>query len=431
MFLSNPSFVLAILAASSFLTLSVSAQNFVYYGGYPATTDVAEVAAKDLIQKKLESILKVEEGGDACANVVSAKEYYLNGDGEFLKDLPTYTKSNSLIKNMYEDYYEEGYATSWVTAALSGSSYRNNDFGDFAMTSPCVGQQESGKKGTAYLGGNLEVNQYMEKASKLIDDDCINQLNGCTEATEAWNEAAAFFVGSLEGRDGLNVDEGGKQVGKQLFALGDKRCANYNKCGINGDEGAGVAKTNLVIINLFQKGAGMVFSGDQDGLQKCIKEINNQILITFIQGTLRYAHKLAERDTPVGDLLAKEMGEGATFAASALPQLWAISKGAADIVEKMFKIGPDGPGANGELDFEKVHLAFACNYPQMGISCSEIGGLDDGVAAFEPCPFEIEFKSACDKKPFSLKGKFKKGICKKYIKKKNKKVFTRGEGTSS
>mmetsp|Transcript_6314 Transcript_6314/g.7260 ORF Transcript_6314/g.7260 Transcript_6314/m.7260 type:complete len:436 (+) Transcript_6314:593-1900(+) len=427
MFLSNPSIVLAILATSSFLKVSVS-QEIEYYGGYPATTDVQGIAEKDKIQAEFQTLLGGKEDGgdplDLCGNVGRGKDFYLKGEGSFLRDLPTYDSTNSLIRNMYEEYYEPGYATTFVTNALKGEKYKDWDFGDFDMTSPCVGQQEGAKKGTAYLGGFLELNQLMEKASKEIEDGCINQSKGdaiCSDATNSWNEAAAWFVGSLEGPRGFGFspDFGG---GYQLFALGDKRCSNYNNCGPKGDLGGGnIAKTNIHIIALFQKGAGLVFSGDLDGLQKCIKEINNQILVTFIQGTLRYAHKLGER----GSTLAKELGEGVTFAAAALPQLWAINTKAASEVKKMFKIGAGSKASKGKLNFKKVRMAFMCNYPEMGISCSEVGTLydtaDPPVQACEPnIPYKTKCSSNNDKKEF-------KKLCEDYTKGKykNKLVFTR------
>merc|ERR1712238_216197 len=185
-FLSNPSFVLAILAASSFLTLSVSAEgDFTYYGGYPATTDVKEIAIKDLIQKEFQDILGGKDNGEEdefCKNVERGEKYYFEQEGKFLKDLPTYTSTNSRMMNMYEDYYEKGYATLWVSAALEGGESQGNDFGNWGdvYQEPRIGQQEASKKGTAYLGGFLEVNQYMEQASAEIKDGCIYQEAGNT-----------------------------------------------------------------------------------------------------------------------------------------------------------------------------------------------------------------------------------------------------------
>jgi len=245
----------------------------------------------------------------------------------------------------------------------------------------------------------------MEQASAEIKDGCIYQEAGntCMNAITAWNKAAAFYVGSLEGPKG-------EEDGFQMFALGDKRCANYMNCGPGADDGGGVGKTNIIAISLFQKGAGLVFSGDFMGLQKCIKEINEQMLVMFVQGTLRYAHKLGKR----GSDLAKELGEGATFAAAVLPQLAAVNTKAAKTIKKEFQIGENGIPDKGKFDFDKVHLALACNYYEMGISCSEVGTLVDkqDPPAFLKCNLGIPQKNECglkkkDKKTFKKKcGKF-------------------------
>jgi len=414
MFLSNPSFVLAILATSSFVTLSVSADGgtFNYLGGFPATTDVQEIANKDTIQAEFQELLAGKEDGgdttDLCGNLERGKDFYFDDQGQFLKDLPTYTETNSRMMNMYESYYEKGYATLWVSAALEGGVYQGNNFGEWGdnMLTPCIGQQEAAKKGTAYIAGLLEVNQYMEQASAEIANGCVYQEAGstCMDAIEAWNKAAAFYVGSMEGTKG----EGS---GYQIFALGDKRCQNYENCGPNGDSPGGVARTNIVAISLFQKGAGLVFSGDLEGLQKCIKEINDSVLVMLVQGTLRYAHKLGVR----GSFLAKELGEGSTFAAALLPQLAAVNTKAAKTIRKEFQIGAKGKTNKKKFSFEKVHLTLACNYFEMGISCAEVGSLIDGLipAAFEQCDLKIPQKSVCD---FSKKKqkKFEK-VCKKYM----------------
>merc|ERR1712238_613835 len=348
------------------------------------------------------------EEDEFCKNVERGEKYYFEQEGKILKDLPTYTSTNSRMMNMYEDYYEKGYATLWVSAALEGGEYQGNDFGNWGdvYQEPCIGQQEASKKGTAYLGGFLEVNQYMEQASQEIKDGCIYQEAGntCMNAITAWNKAAAFYVGSLEGPKG-------EEDGFQMFALGDKRCANYMNCGPGADDGGGVGKTNIIAISLFQKGAGLVFSDDFTGLQKCIKEINEQMLVMFVQGTLRYAHKLGKR----GSDLAKELGEGATFAAAFLPQLAAVNTKAAKTIRKEFQIGAKGKTNKKKFSFEKVHLTLACNYFEMGISCAEVGSLIDGLipAAFEQCDLKIPQKSVCG---FSKKQKKKfEKVCKKYM----------------
>jgi len=448
MFLSNPRFVLALLAVSSYFgnfLLSVSAvdsgENYFMYGGYTSTTDVDATAGRDLIQKQFESELK-KEPLDLCANLEGATEFF---DDSSLKNIPTYDETNSKIFNIFSKFYkEDDYAKKWAQAALEEGEFFDNDFGDWGtMTAddddeergPCIGNVESAKKGTAYLSGLLEVNQYMEEAIEIIrkDDKCILQFDDCEDAIIAWNKAAAYFVGSLEGAKGVfeSVDEDTgdtipeKPYGKMLYALGDKRCRNFKKCGRNADSDSKdvPSKTNIVSIALFQKGAGFVFAGDFDSLEKTINEINAQILITVIQGSLRYGYRLGDYQETSGtkdrSTSAKELGEGATFASCAAPQLWAIDKKAGKIVSEQYQIGPKGPASKGEFDFVKVRTAFECNYEKLGISCDEVGALWDG---------ESDFLSRQCTDPKSCKKRDKNSIptkkeCKPYTKKKNKTDF--------
>jgi len=284
------------------------------------------------------------------------------------------------------------------------------------------------------------VNQYMEQASELIRDNCVSQFEPCEDlkinAAIAGNKAAAFFVGSLEGAKGVFVstDVNGNEIpvkpyGKMLYALGDKRCRNFRKCGVNADSDAKnlPSKTNIVTIALFQKGAGFVFAGDVESLQKTIKEINTQILITFIQGSLRYGYRLGDYEGNIRSEKGKELGEGATFAACAAPQLWAIDKKAGKFVSKEYEIGPDGPASENEFDFVGVRNAFECNYEKLGISCDEVGALWDDAAATEPKSRQCKDLKEC-KKRGNNSDKFDptKDECKPYTKKKNNKDFSPG-----
>jgi len=396
MFLSNPRFVLAILAVSSFGNFpSVSAErktDYFMYGGYMSTTDVEAIAARDEIQKDFEELGLADDS--FCNNLVNAEEFFdgtlddQQDPSTFLKDIPTYTGTQSQIFKIFSEFYgidsiTDNYARKWAKAALSGGEFFLNNFGDWGtMNDSCYGQLKAAFRGTAYLSGLLEVNQYMEQASELIrNDNCVLQFQDCEDAVNAWNKAAAFFVGSLEGAKGVFVttyDSGKKPYGKMLYALGDKRCRNFMKCGVNADSGARnlPSKTNIVSIALFQKGAGFVFAGDVDSLQKTIQEINAQILITFIQGSLRYGWKFGLGNT-MRSKKADVLAEAATYAACAAPQLWKINKKAGKFVSRQYKIGPEGPASKSEFDFKAVRNAFECNYKELGISCDEVGALWD------------------------------------------------------
>jgi len=90
----------------------------------------------------------------------------------------------------------------------------------------------------------------------------------------------------------------------------------------------------------------------------------SQMTVPLVQGTLRYAYKMAALSGG-----AKEKGEGAVFAAAVLPQLHACDAEAATTVYSNMHIGASS------TDFTKVKAAFEGCYAAMGITCADIGGL--------------------------------------------------------
>eukprot|EP00966_Prymnesium_polylepis_P323861 7379992-Prymnesium_polylepis.1 len=86
--------------------------------------------------------------------------------------------------------------------------------------------------------------------------------------------------------------------------------------------------------------------------------------VPLIQGTLRYAYKMAYLQG--GD---KENAEGATFAAGALPRLAYCEAAAASTVYDNIKIG------RTSTDFVAVKSAFERNYACLNITCADVGGL--------------------------------------------------------
>jgi len=388
MFLSNSCYVLAIVVSSSLFDLS-SAADFPRIAGYKPTTDVEEVLDQDLIQAKFQEIL----GDESCSSVDAGLTYY-EGDGSLLKNLPTYKENKGAIWNLYEQYYgSKDFCDEWVTKALKGGVFKFDngkvDFSKFPGNlgdkddpdGECVGREECAKKATAYICGYINVFQYLEKAVVKIEEGegCVEQKGGCTTASKAWDSAVAFFVGSAEGVDGNNTGGpgGGGQYGTQFYALGDKRCDDFRTCGATGDtaDRSTPSKANILMLGLFQQGASAIYAGDVTNARAIIKKINIQAAVPFIQGTLRYAYRLgqAKGNKPKD----KEVAEGGTFLAGALPQLWKCDKKAAKIVFKELQIGSKKVN-KGKTNFKKVLKAFECNYECLGITCAQIGVLFDG-----------------------------------------------------
>jgi hypothetical protein len=270
----------------------------------------------------------------------------------------------------------------------------------------------------------------LEEAVATVEagDGCVEQLDGCTDASEAWDKAVAFYVGSLEGVDGGNDPNGkpgsGGTYGKQLYALGDKRCDDYRTCSASGDTAnrGTPSKANILIIGLFQQGAAAIYAGDVDNARTIIKNINTQAAVPLIQATLRYAWRMGE-----GSTKDKEIAEGRTFLAGALPQLWKCDKNAAKLVLRQLEIGSEIVNT-GTTDFNQVLRAFECNYECLGITCEQIGALYDGDEfdadpnlGFGTPTVKPRFPKCQDRKNLCKRlSKKDKKRCKKYIKSPNK-----------
>lgn len=96
--------------------------------------------------------------------------------------------------------------------------------------------------------------------------------------------------------------------------------------------------------------------------------------IPLIQGTLRYAYKVAKLSG--GDT---EKGEGAIFAAAIVPRVHACSSTDGDTIMNNMKIGASS------TSFEAVKTAFEKNYVCMSITCKQVGGLWNSISNdYEP-----------------------------------------------
>uniref|UniRef100_A0A6U9WM99 Alginate lyase domain-containing protein n=2 Tax=Pseudo-nitzschia australis TaxID=44445 RepID=A0A6U9WM99_9STRA len=416
-FVSKPRMAIAILAVSSF----TGAQAGQRIAGYYAETDVSDVIEKDLIQKEFETLM----GEEDCDSLENGKEFYTNGDGKFLADLPTYTDKVSPHVATAQSYFQDQYFwDTWVTAALNKedtafergnakfTAFPNNIDDDGG----CVGFEEGAKKFSNYVAGMVEIFQFTQAAIDLAAKGCSAQTDGCKDAISMWDNAVAYFVGSLEGEDGNQGTAEDGSYGKSVYTLADKRCDDYAKCGVDGKSTMKdvPSKANLVLINLFAQGAQAIWSGDAMEAKKIATKIDQKMSVPFIQGTLRYTYRLGN-----GSTKDKEVAEGYTFAMGVLPKLWKCSAAAAELVESELGIG-QGTAGTKNVDFKAVEAAFQCNYNCMGVLCSEVGSLFDGddSARLKACK---DPKKVCGRE----KKKFKK-FCKIYRGKGGKTKFKPG-----
>lgn len=256
----------------------------------------------------------------------------------------------------YYNYYKAfDYSDRYVLGAIDQQKvmFANNGK-DFSRWNSVVARGEAAKKGSQYMGVYMYVIRELEDAKADCKSGCVD----CNDdPVHAWDEGVAFYTGSLEGSDGSGD-------GDFLYSLADKRCSNFMTCGENGGAGSGTAKVNHDIFDLFAKGQGYILAGECDKLTSVISDITTHMRIPLVQGSLRYAYKVAELNG--GE---KEKAEGDVFTAAILPVVHDCDEGAARVIEKNMDY------QSSMTDQAAVKKAYESVYSCMGISCADVGGL--------------------------------------------------------
>lgn len=246
-----------------------------------------------------------------------------------------------------------------------------------SINTPPPPTTEAVKKGTAYMSVFMYVIREMRDAiddcNVACDLECTAGDSSCTqcndEAVKAWDEAVAFYTGSLaedEDHDG----------GYLLYSLANKRGLNF------GTHTQGMSWVNTEIFEQFHEGNKQLAKRNCNNALKNVERISQLMNVPLIQGTLRYAHKLSEfgsvaRDD--ADSIEKHNAEGATFAAAVLPALHKCNTNAARTVYKNMQVGKK------RADYQAVKQAFESNYDCLGITCEDVGGvLNDSSEFFLP-----------------------------------------------
>lgn len=262
----------------------------------------------------------------------------------------------------FVDYYGAyDYGDEWVMAGFEGRKTNfknfNNDFGAYGFD----GKGQIIKKGTAYVIVWMYVIREMEDAL----DDC---QEGCTIANcnddpvHAWDEAVAFYTGTLEGTDGSGS-------GKFPYALADKRCGNFKTCGDMADSTTGGSWVNINIFDNFRQGQAKLARGECASARANKEAIESLMYIPLIQGTLRYAWK-----TDNEAYSEKAEAEGVIFYAGIAPMIHKCNPESAQIIADNMVAGQAGTAQYGV-----VKAAFESVYDCLGIDGATVGGYFDAA----------------------------------------------------
>merc|ERR1719401_2601941 len=266
-----------------------------------------------------------------------------------------------MYKKFYDYYGQYDYGNQIVLAAFAGTETNfknfNNDFGLYNYE----GKEQVIKKATAFIVIWMYVIRELEDALDDCKEACT--IENCNDdPVHAWDEAVAFYTGSLELSDGSGS-------GKLAYALADKRCSNFKTCGDMGDQTSGTSKVNLDIFQNFDIGQAKLAKGECNSAREQKEIIEKLMLVPLIQGTLRYAYK-----TDKEPFSEKAEAEGTVFALAVAPVVYDCDQAAGTLIADNMKAGQAGTA-----DFAAVKSAFESTYDCMGIDGAMVGGLYDAA----------------------------------------------------
>mmetsp|Transcript_21553 Transcript_21553/g.32074 ORF Transcript_21553/g.32074 Transcript_21553/m.32074 type:complete len:440 (+) Transcript_21553:115-1434(+) len=342
---------------------------------YEPNTDVVPHSKIDLDQQNVDSFA-------SAYNFTAAYRWYSEGGNSIKSDMSIRTLqgfSTGAGAKMQSNEFFILYAGWWGN--YFGQNSAVNDYADRFITDGCMAtgqfdgapdaaRAELCKKGSSYQALWMYVIWEMTDA---VNDCQLGDLANNGGAAHAWDEAVAFYSGSLEGTDGSGT-------GAAIHALAEKRCRNFGTCDEDGN-----ARSNDDAIQLFKEGQDALLAGKCQDTKLIRNKIVAKMTVPLIQGTIRYAYR-SDPNGPIkgGD---KDRAEGWAFAAAVLPQINNCDKDvAAEVIENMIWNASTPVTDGGSYVKEQLEKVYEC----LGITCSEVGGLrnnaDTGyISGYEPC----------------------------------------------
>ena len=285
---------------------------------------------------------------------------------------------------VYKAYWgsQINYADTFVQDAASG-------------TLPAEMKKELIKKGIVYQGLWMQVVHNLDKGQR----DCDVKL---------WDTGMAYYFGSLEGEYQTSADIASK--GNLLYALAQKRCADFGTCATTTDSSTIAAVNDKVQSAAIDGSENYLYhqvACNDAGLVLAFNGMVSQMTVPLVQGMLKYAWKadpanedscagqagndaatVATNDVSANTDCAKAWAEGWAFAAAVLPQVHKCYFTAATTIRANLDVASTtGPMKDG---IAAVKDAIESVYDCLGISCTDVGAYQSsGVvyAGMDACTF--------------------------------------------
>ena len=299
----------------------------------------------------------------------AALDYYQYGynsvtDDQFLslQDLATSpTRANVTTQfGLFSDYFGkiDNYGDVMILDMFNNANQFNG--ANTAQTAEAI-------KGT--LTNMIMYMAVLEKAFGAVSVCRRGGSNSTDTAVFLFDQAVAFYVGSIEGKE-----KGGRDGGQLLYGVAKDQCDAFGVCE-NGN-----ALVNVAIIQSFTNASVLLTQDSCDDAEKIIlEEITPAMLVPLIQGTLNYAiiNDGLSRGTQSGSL-----GAGFAFAQSILPLVNVYDTGSTQAIEENLQFDLiDDPVVDGA---DTVFQAVKTVIPRMAMppvftQCVNIGRYRNGT----------------------------------------------------
>jgi hypothetical protein len=211
-------------------------------------------------------------------------------------------------------YGDTDYGDKWIIAAAEGlstefTSNRGNANFTIMTGNRGGGRAEAMDHGSVFLNVWMWVIHQMEMATHYCSTTCTaDNVGHCQDdAVAAWDQAVAYYVGSLEGQEGSGD-------GVLLYALADSRAKDFKTKGFLSDEEHGTSYINLEILHLFGQGQSELVKKEDGDNYRCINldnmkdQIVNLMKVPLVQTVYRYAWKREYETDDTEKHLAKVRG---------------------------------------------------------------------------------------------------------------------------
>eukprot|EP00808_Paulinella_micropora_P021257 g71241.t1 len=365
--------------------------------GYSTLSDMTQHTRIDLDLKSIEESLALgtPEGYAAAKNTYQNGKFsfYQNGQQRSIKKFsvrslagkpndqfatePWFQKFNTYwftVKGIGQQYQ---YANALSEAALSGTTLTTTDSRPVTLNFGTVGaafRAEAAEKAPLFF--NVWYYVVWEMQDAVLD--CQNPIYDfkVEGGDVSWDEAPAFWTGSLEG-----YTRGGTGTGYSLFSKANKNGARFGTSLADGDQNqfSGYAVSNMKLFDWFEAGKALMMQRNANGYDPVLcldmihvmKKAVSQMLVPMVQGTIYYLKQVSMlHGLSANPNWDKYHGELWAYASSILPVVHSCDP---VVAEMLFKTAWDPSSVIDEDNYQELRQGLQAQYSCMGITCEDIG----------------------------------------------------------